>query len=149
MLNKTIQIDSVQETPDQIKIKSGKTTLSFFKELKAGGPTVAYDQWVTTNIMNFQPPKHEEIDPMEQFENARPTPKSAPHREIPIRNGNDAFGKRLAIHGMINGMLAGGYKITDFDMQLIEDVMALEDRINNALNGSQNADEPPLGYYEN
>lgn len=43
------------------------------------------------------------------------------------------FGKRLAVHGMINGLLAGGITLARLDMAFIEDIIALEERIERAL----------------
>lgn len=48
--------------------------------------------------------------------------------------GQDKFGQRLAVHGLLNGLLASGnYLPEEINDKLIKDVIALEDRINEAL----------------
>ena len=61
--------------------------------------------------------------------------KTAPKREYqttePTESRED-FGRRLAIHGMVNGMLASGMKPQDIN---ITDLIRLEDKINEVLAG--------------
>lgn len=46
----------------------------------------------------------------------------------------DAFGRRLAIHGMVNGMLAAGLDPVQIDDRVITHLLDLENRIDRMLN---------------
>lgn len=48
------------------------------------------------------------------------------------RGSNDAFGQRLALHGMVNGMLASGKAPAEVEQSLGE-LLKLEDAIDRAL----------------
>jgi hypothetical protein len=66
-----------------------------------------------------------------------PTPETPHHvpSTPPQRQGNagnDDFGRRLAIHGFVNGLLAAGALPETIDIQAL---IRLEDRVNEALAG--------------
>lgn len=62
--------------------------------------------------------------------------------------GNDAFGRRLAIHGFVNAILSSGVEPDNIDYSILKSFLYLEDRINEALETNL----PPVGdkeYSEN
>ncbi len=64
-------------------------------------------------------------------------PKTAPVSQNTASQGkSDDFGRRLAVHGMINGILASGVKPFDVTTETIRAVISLEDRIDLALKPS-------------
>jgi hypothetical protein len=68
-----------------------------------------------------------------RYENSQSQEKPASGQNIePQRESREAFGQRLAIHGMVNGMLASGVKPREVIGQL-GDLLVLEDAIDNAL----------------
>ena len=160
--NTITEVFTVEDSGTQIKLKDkNKRSLgSFFKAKKDGNPTMAYQQFqdmeiksglvveigfkevpykdgVIKNIISFREAAGRPVE-RQQTQNSAPQQEIEPlPEEYPTQqkaNGQDAFGRRLAIHGLINGMLAGGYKVVDFDMSLIEEVGNLEDKINKYLN---------------
>jgi hypothetical protein len=50
--------------------------------------------------------------------------------------GNDEFGKRLAIHGFVNALIASGTKPNDITGEIIVELTKLESRIDTILNPS-------------
>lgn len=66
------------------------------------------------------------------------TSKPEPTYQKEEGKGNDAFGRRLAIHGMVNGMLSSGIRPEIISTETIKELNALEDRINLVL-------DPPTG----
>ena len=54
----------------------------------------------------------------------------------------EQYGRRLAIHGMVNGMLAAGIKPTDISLEVISQVDMLENRINNFLKDYEDSGIP-------
>jgi hypothetical protein len=66
-----------------------------------------------------------------------PAQKSSPGANSePTRESNEAFGKRLAIHGFVNGMLASGASIETVKGQLNQ-LIEFEDAIDKVLNPSK------------
>ena len=69
--------------------------------------------------------------------NGQPTPSSQPVSKTPYKSnssstaspGGDAFGRRLAIHGMVNGLLASGIKPEEINVQTLRQLNALENVI--------------------
>lgn len=161
ILQKNIAIASAQDTGIQIKIKDADgRTYSFFKSKKDGSSTQAFNQFgqykvgdrtgisykevpfigkdgtqaTIKNIIGFMPVMQETISKGERtMQNLPIIPE---YKEMPIQpevKGTDAFGRRLAIHGMINGILASGVKPTDINIGVIIQVDMLENRINEFL----------------
>jgi hypothetical protein len=50
--------------------------------------------------------------------------------------GNDAFGKRLAVHGFVNALISSGTKPNDITGEIIVELTKLESRIDTILNPS-------------
>ncbi len=72
------------------------------------------------------------------YANQSPSTPSSPasnldHSGAPQRGSNDAFGRRLAIHGMVNGMLAAGVRPEQINTTAIKNLLELEDRLESAL----------------
>ncbi len=55
---------------------------------------------------------------------------------IPQNKGNDAFGKRLAVHGFVNALISSGVKPLDITGETIVELTKLESRIDAILNPS-------------
>lgn len=65
---------------------------------------------------------------------SKPYVPPAPTYTVPTKplESREDYGRRLAIHGMVNGMLANGIAP---HLIPIQDLIKLEDRINDALDG--------------
>jgi len=137
--------------------------------------TLAYEQWQTmrykvgdiTNISYKEEPKtfvngqgktinfnqktiigfRETNDMPEQTKpiQAPTTPQRSNSSVTEPRDTQDAFGRRLAIHGFMNALLASG-KTTIQARQVIPELLELEDAINEALAGK--TDDPFEGIGE-
>lgn len=91
-----------------------------------------------------------------------PAPAQLPRSEANkgLKNGsNDAFGKRLALHGMVNGLLANPNMGIEDVKNCLPELVQLEEAINQALEaksgyqqfketGESLAEEPPIESYD-
>ena len=160
--NQIAEIYAVEDRGSQIKLgdKNKRSLGSFFKEKKAGGQTVAYSQFLDMgiksgsvveigfkevpykdgtikNIISFreanQRPLTNVIQPQELRHSREEVGIFEPMpEEYPQPKQQDAFGRRLALHGMINARL-NSHTIQQVRGE-IDELLALEDYINEKLN---------------
>lgn len=156
----------------KVKGSDGKT-YSFFKKKQDGQNSVAYSQWkdmelevgstvaigFKTASKTFDDGKTVEFRNIMSFREAdgAPAPKAPVHSKTeptapvvvkpattPQRSmHDDEFGWRLAIHGFVNGLLAGGMKPAEITRTTIAELLMLEDKIIMAL--QPNAEIPAAG----
>ena len=162
LLNKTIQISAKEEKlqggKPVYKIKDEKgLTYTIYKFKKNDSVSVAWDQITKLSVgdnvfigyvenqgeyegktVTYRTILTLSTDISNGMMNASAQEKSfnpEPNREQ-YQESREAFGRRLAIHGMVNGLLAGGTEIDQIDSGVIEDLLELEDRIDVQLNAS-------------
>ena len=171
ILNATITIEEVVDKEKKVVLKAHDGnrvfTYSIWKTKQDGSDTSAYSQFktmglrsgsavmigyvideYTTQIGGFDKKVQSKkiINFREASENfgtgTAPTNNSHGVNMAP----NDAFGRRLAVHGFVNGMLAGGKTLQQVATSL-RDLLKLEDAIDHALSSNQpdpNADLPVI-----
>jgi len=165
ILNTTITIEEVIDKGKKLSIKGndGRTfTYTVWKSKQDGSDSLTYAQFKTMGlgvgstvyvgyvidefnteiggqvkkvqskkIINFR-------EPVGQVPSQAKTSNSGANRASQGSSG-DAFGRRLAIHGMVNGMLAAGIKPTDITPEVLSQLDMLENRIDQGLLASANA----------
>ena len=174
--NLVTEVFAIEDTGEQIRLKDKtKHSLgSFFKIKKDGTKTQAFQQFqnmgiksgsiveisfketpdktkpeiIYKNIIGFRESGGRPI------QTATPTQKTPPepisYATQPFKNGNDAFGRRLALHGFINARLVNN-PISQVEIEL-DQLIKLEDKIDSKLNTGQydlRQDEPSIESYEN
>ena len=127
--------------------KVGDTILLTYKE-KPGIDKKTGESKIYKNIVSIFP--FDGATEPQTPKTATPAQKTAPSfTQAPTNEykqeyteSREAYGRRLAIHGLINGMLASGVKPSEISMEVIMSVDSLEDRINEFLTkGTVSADD--------
>ena len=128
-----------------MEIKSGSVIDIGFKE-------VPYKDGVIKNIISFREASGKPIEvvraktfkenePARGINTSMLNQKTEATYEQP--KGQDAFGRRLAIHGMTNSLLASGMKPNEITTAIIDEILTLEDRINHSLELDSLAKQTP------
>lgn len=145
-------IKTKEITIEGFEVKNGRYSVidqdnqrySFFTQWE-GQNTEPYDQWVN---MQLGQGKNVRINYVEKTGTNAKTGKPVTYKNIysfleppqdsaPVPKGvQDDYGRRLAIHGFVNGMLASGASVKLITESLTA-LLILEDRINEALNGKK------------
>jgi hypothetical protein len=165
ILNSTITIEEVIDKEKKLSLKAHdgnrSFTYSIWKTKQDGSDTSAYAQFKNmgltqgstvmvgyvideyeTEINGF--PKKIQSKKIINFRETNELPQTPPqglssnggaNRDLP-GHSSDAFGRRLAIHGFVNGMLAAGATIETIKKDL-HALVKLEDEIDNALAGRE------------
>lgn len=160
LLNKTIQISAKEEKLQSgkpvVKIKDEKgLTYTIYKFKKDNSVSIAWEQMEKLSLgENVFIGYVEEINDSPEYgkvtyrtirtistdiaqgvanyQSQTETPHSVADFK-PQTPSNDAYGRRLAIHGMVNGLLASGTKPNQIDLT---ELLILEDKIEVALTGT-------------
>lgn len=151
LLSTTITVESIEDKGKSIKLKgSDKKSYSFWKTKQDGQNTSMYEQFknmgieagTTVNISykveEFTLPdgKQAHANKVIWFREAGGSPViEKPRQEAvnaPSGHTNDQFGFRLAIHGMVNGLLASGLFPKNV-IELLPDLWLLEKAIEEKL----------------
>lgn len=128
---------------------SNKNFYSFFKTKQDGSPTAAANTFALASsgqpvsiIFKEVPYKGKTLRSVVKFraqEAGRPSPQQPPrHNQAPAPAysapaGQDSLGKRLAIHGFVNGLLAAGARPDIIDDATLQQLDELETRVTNFL----------------
>ena len=142
--NKEITIQGFEFKNNRYKITDQDLqSYGFFTTKQDGNDTQVYGQW---KMMQLGQGKSVNIGYVEEEFYSEKAKKNIRTKKIisfreprqesaPVPKGvQDDFGRRLAIHGMVNGLLASGKAPEEINIQSL---ITLEDRINEALNGKE------------
>lgn len=126
------------ETFQRLGTKTGSLLSIEFVTKKKNFKGTDYDENTIKNIIGHVVVGYEAPKPTTQTNSA---PRSNSYVTEASESKED-FGRRLAIHGMVNGMLSSGKSIEEVLSQLT-DLLTLEDAINEVLAGK--TDKPLTG----
>lgn len=150
--NKTITIqgfDIVQNNTKYVITDQDNQKYSFFMQWE-GQDTSQFAQWKNMELGQGKTVRigYTEVKKFNQKANREATYKNIMNflepaqQSAPVPKGvQDEYGKRLAIHGFVNGLLASGKNPDDIDIQSL---LRLENRVNEMLNGKQEVEGFPV-----
>lgn len=135
---------------------SNRNFYSFFKTKQDGSATAAANTFAlshngqpVTIVFKEVPYKGKTLRNVVKFsvqDGNRPSPQEPPRHNAPSSSnvpvGQDTLGKRLAIHGFVNGLLAAGAAPSAVTESVLTDLDSLETRVTNFLERGGNNFQP-------